>query len=426
MKLEYLIVSLISNLITSIGLIYSFSKLSSTQIKYNIKNIVIIILLIILTSINNYYNLITFKIICAFFLIFITNLLIFKINIKTTFIIVVILSVLSILLEFVLSPIAAIFITDVDSLNSNAFIKLIFSILNTIVLILVINYHKILKLINSCIELIQNFTNFYTTSIIFICGLNIMMFMFGYNLRNIRLLIVVIICTLLILICLKTIINDKFNNKLLMEKNKNLKDEHKAYAKTIDDCRELKHNLKNELYSIKSKLSKEDQNIINSIITKYNKNYEWINTLNDIPEGLQGLLYLKIQEAKTKNIKINLNIKSSLKTVENDYLDLSTSLGILIDNAIEASKKAKSKIMLINITEEKNIIFIEILNKFINNIDTNKIGKKNYSTKEYKSGLGLDFINKMDKSKIKVSFKIINNLFITTLIYKNKKIKPQK
>lgn len=425
MNKEYFIISLISNLITSLGLIYSFSKISNIKMELNIKNILSIILLIILTSINNYYNIETFKIICAFILIFLAITIIFKLNRKESFIIIVILTLLSILLEFILSPIAAIFITDVITLNNNAIIKLIFSILNTFVLISIISYHKTLKIINNCINLIQNFTNFYTISIIFVCGLNIIMYMFGYNLRNVRLLIVVIICTLLIFICLKTIINDKHNNKLLIEKNKTLKDEHKAYAKTIDECRELKHNLKNELYSIKAKLSKEDQNIINSIITKYNTNYEWINTLNDIPEGLQGLLYLKINEAKKKKIKINLNIKSSLKTAENDYLDLSTSLGILVDNAIEASERVKSKIMLINITEEKNTIIIEILNKFNNNIDTSKIGKKNYSTKEYKSGLGLNFINKMYKSNIKVTFKIINNLFVTTLVYKNKKIKPQ-
>ena len=80
-----------------------------------------------------------------------------------------------------------------------------------------------------------------------------------------------------------------------------------------------------------------------------------------------------------------------------------------------------SKIVLINVIEKEDFTTIEILNKYKNNINTEKIGNKNYSTKEYKSGLGLNFINKINKSNFKVDFKIINDLFKTTLIYKTKK-----
>ena len=71
--------------------------------------------------------------------------------------------------------------------------------------------------------------------------------------------------------------------------------------------------------------------------------------------------------------------------------------------------------MLININEENNHFKIEVINKFINNIDCDKIGTKNYSTKEYKSGIGLNYINKIKHNKVKVDFKIISDLFISII-----------
>jgi len=419
-ELVNLLILLIPSIFMSYSFSYSFSKIFNIDNSLNIKKIFIILLFSILFCINNCYNLITLKIIVSLILSFIMVQIMFKKNIKDTFAIVIILTILSVILELLLSPLAAIFITNINNLNNNILIKMGYSILNSLLLILLIKNKLLINNINKLRKIINRFTNFYILSMLSICSLNIIMYMFSYNYRNIRMLIVIIVCILIIIVCLNTIINDKNNNKLLKEKNKILKDEHKAYANTIDECRELKHNLKNELYSIKTKLPKEKQNIINSIISKYNNNYEWINILNDIPEGLQGLIYLKINEAKLKKIRINLNIKSSLKTSENDYLDLSTILGILIDNAIEASELAKSKTIVINISENKNIINVQIINRYINNIDINNIGNKNYSTKEYKSGLGLNYITKLNKPNIKVKFYIIQDIFNTILEYKNK------
>jgi len=79
--------------------------------------------------------------------------------------------------------------------------------------------------------------------------------------------------------------------------------------------------------------------------------------------------------------------------------------------------KAKSKVIEVNFKEINKSLNIRISNKYINDIDVNKIGNKNYSTKEYKSGLGLNFIKSIKNSKIKVNFKIVDNLFITDILY---------
>ena len=420
MTIKYFIISTLSILFNSIALIYSFSKISNKKIDVNIKNIIITLFTTILISINNFFSITIAKLFVSYILTFIREKIIFNENNKITFIIVSILTCISMLLEFILSPLAAFFIIDLENLNKLLLIKMIFSLINSIVFIIIISINKIRKFICKIKDIIDNFVGFYTISMLLICSINIFMYFFSYNLRNVGLLITIIICTIIVLVFVKIIIKDKQNVMMLEEKNKILKNEYKAYANTIDDCRELKHNLKNEFFSLKSVIPKEHQSIINSIISKYNKNYEWVNVLTDIPEGLQGLLYLKINEAKKKKVKILLNINKNLKNYNSNYMEISNCLGILIDNAIEASINAKKKNIIIDIEQKNFNIKIKIINNFNNKINIKEIGKKNYSTKEIKSGLGLHYLNKIKRNNIKVEYKIIKDLFIVTLEYKNK------
>ena len=133
---------------------------------------------------------------------------------------------------------------------------------------------------------------------------------------------------------------------------------------------------------------------------------------------MQGLIYLKIKEAKNKKINIILNSENHINIKNKDYFYLCETIGILIDNAIEASIKSNSHTVVIDIDENEKRLKIDIINIFNNKIDLNKISKKNYSTKEIKSGIGLYYISKINNNNIDVKYKIINNLFISKIIYK--------
>ena len=91
-------------------------------------------------------------------------------------------------------------------------------------------------------------------------------------------------------------------------------------------------------------------------------------------------------------ITIDLN-KLNMKIYE-----FTRVLGILLDNAIEASKECDEKIINIEIRKEskrnRQILLIE--NTYSNkNIDTEKIFEKKYSTKKGNSGLGLWEVRKI-------------------------------
>ena len=225
----------------------------------------------------------------------------------------------------------------------------------------------------------------------------------------------------------------------------------------------MKHNLKHDLSSIRPYLSVDKQSLLTNIIKKYNVEYQWLNTLDTIPEGLEGIIYLKKNEADKNKVNFIINYNCALKIKDKDFLDICDILGIMMDNAIEASSVLEKKgIVYLSAYDVGNKIYISIKNNFKNIIDMNRIGTKDYSTKNRKSGIGMYYIEKNDKPNrlvrilklikvedntitvpicekttskqieklakeknnnpnIKTKFKIINNLFVSTIIYTTKK-----
>ncbi len=405
--------------INSMCLIVAYSQLNNKSFYLTKSNLFFICVICLLMYFNNFYNFPLLKVICSIIITFIMEKKIFEMSVKETLINVFIITITCLIIEIV-STLALVSFANIEALNNNILFKVAFSLFTSLILLLIFN-PKIIKLAEKIKNGILDFFNFYIFCLFIIFLMIIVCYFIGVDLGNIPLILTAIVTLLFIMFCLKIIINDKYNNKVLLTKNKTLTDSYKAYADTIEECRELKHNLKNDLYALKTSIPNDYQAQINKLIIKYNKEYEWINRIDEIPEGLQGVIYLKINEALRKKVKIILNTKKEVSTNDNDYMDLCSIVGLLIDNAIEASSLSKVKVIEINIIESKNQVYIKILNKFKNRIDVNKIGKKNYSTKVYKSGLGLNYIKKLNNSNIKVNFNIINDLFVTNVTYNQNK-----
>jgi two-component system sensor histidine kinase AgrC len=192
----------------------------------------------------------------------------------------------------------------------------------------------------------------------------------------------------------------------------------------------MKHNLTADFLAIKTLSVSNSRKAIDEILKKYQKDYEWINSINKVPEGLRGLFCFKVLEAGKKKVKVI--IESSLPDLKNitsimpirRYLNLCEKLEVLLNNAIEAASESQDKYIKIEIEKPlKNKLKIKILNTFNNKIDVSKIGQKEYSTKMRNSGFGLYSIIKHRSENIKATFKIIDNIYIVTLIInlKNKK-----
>ena len=104
------------------------------------------------------------------------------------------------------------------------------------------------------------------------------------------------------------------------------------------------------------------------------------------------MLTNKYHEAEAKNIKVNMSLLLDLSDLKMKIYEFARILGILLDNAIEASQECEDKIIYITFrNDEKNhrqLIIIE--NTYLDkDVDTEKIFGKGISGKPNHTGLGL-------------------------------------
>lgn len=418
MSLKYLLYILFLESILTVTMIYSFKQLSKCELKLNIYKILLIILEIVLVSFNNIYNLLCIRILCAFIISILLNKILFKVNLKKTILYTFIYSFVSILCELLMALLLTNNLKNIDFINTNMWAKTLFNFINIMILLLFFSNKKIIDFIKK----VENNINksLYVYSLLLLTFINVIEVLRLENLSNNFILEVGIINFIYIVITVIIIINEKKSNLILLDRNKNILSTNQAYKKTIEECRELKHNFKHDLYSLKLVDKNELDNTIEKLIKKYNKQFDWINDLEKIPEGIQGIIYLKQKEAEKNNVKIIANV-NDIKGKYKNIINISNILGILIDNAIEATKNTSNNFVVVNFMEENNKLQINILNNFNNEIDCELIGTKNYSTKKRNSGIGLNYINKIKDKNIKVSFIIENNVFISKIELINKK-----
>ena len=101
------------------------------------------------------------------------------------------------------------------------------------------------------------------------------------------------------------------------------------------------------------------------------------------------------------------------------YNVLVEKLVVSLDNAIEASLNSKNKVVIINLYDDEDNIYIEIKNSFAHNLDIDNLGNLNYSTKGKRRGLGLFSILRDNEASLKV--KVVNNYFISLISTKKQK-----
>ncbi len=205
----------------------------------------------------------------------------------------------------------------------------------------------------------------------------------------------------------------------------------KTYEAEIEKERIQRHETKNQLLTIKSKIYDKEKdykviNYIDSILDeKIEVSQEHYAKFQYLPaNGLKALFYFKTKEAENKNIKVSINVS---KKVENSLLyNLSTNefkqlgrlIGIYLDNAIEGSFESKDKKLGIEIYAISSDVEIIISNSYKNNKD--KISTNNKSTKGKNRGHGLLLANNILNSTNKFisSKEVTNNLYIQKLIIK--------
>ncbi len=224
-----------------------------------------------------------------------------------------------------------------------------------------------------------------------------------------------LICLVIIFIILFAVVfKTKTSEVLLKDSNKRLIDYNDKYGKFLDEYKIYKHNINHKLSAIKSYGNKKVKALIDDILEEETTFSVKNNNLYNVPKGIKGIVAEKLY-----NVNINVLIDNKIKgdpfkdLSAKVFNSLSESLGIVLDNAIEASEETENPIIIVDLYEKEEEIIIKVGNNFCNSIDIDQLGIKYYSTKNRDSGLGLFSImrNKLVKEKIN----IINDFYYIEL-----------
>lgn len=262
------------------------------------------------------------------------------------------------------------------------------------------------------------------TIIYLIIGVFLIIGLIGIEqLGNIPMILLIVILELSIVGTIIFIVLLKYENFNLRQTKKILEKDNAINQKIVLSYRIMKHNLENKLLGVKTIANQETKILIDNIIKEYNNSFYLRTDVNSVPPGIQGIVIEKLykyQEIKTiiEN-KINNDI---LKEVgPRGYNLLCESLGVILDNALQAAISSKEKIAYILFRENATELIFTIKNSFNGKIDIEKLGTKNYTTKEYGQGLGIYSL--IGRKRIKIKSSIKNDIFTNTIIItKSKKV----
>lgn len=171
-----------------------------------------------------------------------------------------------------------------------------------------------------------------------------------------------------------------------------------------DSVRAFKHDFDNMVTTIGGYIKTNDMEGLEKYYSELVDDSERVNNLYILnPEvvnndGIYNLLTKKYHEADSKDIKVNITFLLDLSTLHMKIYEFARILGILLDNAIEASSECEEKIInLIFRDDRKNHTQLIIVENTYSDktVDTEKIFEKGVSGKENHTGLGLWKVRKI-------------------------------
>ncbi len=375
--------------------------------------------------ISNQYRFLVFLLVSSLVLRFILNIRDKKV-ILYSFNTEVLLSISEILISFFLVMFG---INSVDIVNNYVY-NLLVNILVSLLSVLLITIPFVNKIVNNTLNLFEKnrklMNYFYIVLIVIylIVSKNGLEFILKSN-YYINILFMLGVVAIIIII-----LNNESRYDNLKEQNKQMLNYVTKYEKIITEQGKTNHEFKNQLMVIRGYAQMHSDKIIDyidEIVEDSNKagSSYLISQLNNFPDGgIKGLLYYKLSIMEDENINYTINVekgvKTKLKTLStNNYKNITKILGVLLDNAIDASNKSKHKKINISVIKDKKNIVFKIYNTYKGKIDIEKVGT-GYTSKGKGHGYGLrlvkDIIN--GNKVFDISHDLEDNYFVSSLYIK--------
>lgn len=179
-------------------------------------------------------------------------------------------------------------------------------------------------------------------------------------------------------------------------------EETKLMNKTLtilnDKIRAFRHDFNNIIQALGGYIQAKDMDGLEKYYSQLLKDCQEVTNLSGLnPESINNpaiysLLASKYYLATEKGIEFNLDIFMDLNSIDMKIYEFCRILGILLDNAIQATQECEEKHITVTIRKDnkckRQLLIVENTYKE-KDIDTEKIFEKGYSTKEGNTGLGL-------------------------------------
>lgn len=124
---------------------------------------------------------------------------------------------------------------------------------------------------------------------------------------------------------------------------------------------------------------------------------------------IKGVITTKILQAQERQIEISVEVADEINEINMEMIDLSRILGIIMDNAIEASMNLETPMIQIAFIKTEQSVLIIIMNKAPDNLPKlHTLYQEGFSTKGKNRGLGLSTLKEITDSK--------DNVFLETTI----------
>ncbi|MDT1951493.1 GHKL domain-containing protein [Carnobacterium divergens] len=208
-----------------------------------------------------------------------------------------------------------------------------------------------------------------------------------------------------------------------------------SYSKKIEinynELRKFKHDYMNILLSLEGFI--QDNNLhslkeyfystiktSNNIFDKNLLNLSQLSNLEILE--LKGLITGKLMDAMQNKVQITVEIPEQINSFPIPSLDLVRVIGIILDNAIEATVNTNNSFIRFAIIPIKNSQLVIVSNSCTNSTPPlHKIKKNGYSTKGDNRGIGLSNLDDLIAKYPIVSLdtKIENNCFTQKICIKN-------
>lgn len=427
-----ILTNLICSIIISLSGLIVVKKISKSEEKIiSLKNVILMACLIILPAVTHNLEYQYFYTLISYTMIVITYKYVLNISFSKSilccaimYMVICVFDVLNALILTRFLPLNIIRTNEILCIYSNIFVS--------ISTIIIYSIKFISKKISNFIEQIERkkATKFIIFFLLIIVAIVTILYTISLNCKIESLFTQNFLILMIIFLLSIILMSEKENNDKLSLEYENLFNYVKVFEDWIENEQLNRHEYKNQLAVLRCMTKeKKVKDKIDSIISDYiNIDSQMINQLKSLPNGgFKGLLYYKIAVAKNQKVNMEVDVSPDVgkilnKLNQDELKILSKLIGIYCDNAIEAAKETRKKIVSLEIYEYDKTANIVISNTFNKKkVPTNRF-EKGVSTKGKGHGNGLYFASKMlfKENWIEEKQDIVDNFYIEKLKIKKK------